>query len=53
MKVTVQKRYRDVEFRKGEYLEIRLRAKRLGKFKERDKVDVIEDMVGNLILRKC
>ena len=50
--LTVQKRYREPEFKEGEYLEIRLRAKMLGGFKAGDKVKVVTDTRGNLVLKR-
>ena len=52
MKLTVQQRYTDPEFKQGAYLELRLRAKRLGKFKAHDKVQVITDAAGNLVIQE-
>jgi hypothetical protein len=52
MRVTVQERFRDVEFGDGRYLEIRLRAKTLGTFKAGDMVEVVQDENGRLILAK-
>jgi len=51
MKLTVQQRYADPEFKQGAYLELRLRAKRLGKFKAGDKIQVVTDARGNLIIQ--
>ena len=52
MKLTVQQRYRDPEFREGAYLELRLRAKRLGQFKAGDRVQVTTDARGNLTIQQ-
>jgi hypothetical protein len=52
MRVTVQQRFVDAEFREGEYMEIRLRAKRLGDLRPGDVVEVAPDKNGNLIIKK-
>lgn len=52
MRLTVQQRFTDPEFREGAYMEIRLRAKRLGSFRPGDVVEVAPDKNGNLIIKK-
>ena len=52
MKLTVQQRYVDAEFQQGPYLELRLRAKRLGNFKAGDKVEVITHSNGKLTIQQ-
>lgn len=51
MTLTVQQRYTDPEFKDGPFLELRLRAKKLGRFKAGDKVQVITDTKGNLTIQ--
>jgi hypothetical protein len=52
MRITVQQCFRDPEFREGPYMEIRLRAKRLGDLRPGDVVEVATDKNGNLIIKK-
>jgi hypothetical protein len=53
MRVTVQQRFVDPEFREGPYMmEIRLRAKRLGNLRPGDVVEVAPDKNGNLIIKR-
>lgn len=52
MRVTVQQRFVDPEFKEGAYMEIRLRAKRLGSLSPGDVVEVAPDKNGNLIIKK-
>ena len=52
MRVTVQQRFVDAEFREGPYMEIRLRAQRLGNLRPGDEVEVAPDKNGNLIIKK-
>ena len=52
LKVTVQQRFVDPEFKEGAYMEIRLRAKRLGNLRPGDVVEVAPDKNGNLIIKK-
>lgn len=52
MKLTVQQRYVDPEFKQGAYLELRLRAKRLGELRAGDVVEIVATPEGNLIIRK-
>jgi hypothetical protein len=52
MRVTVQQRFVDPEFKEYPYLEIRLRAKRLGSLRPGDVVEVAPDKNGNLIIKK-
>jgi hypothetical protein len=52
MRVTVQQRFTGPEFREGPYMEIRLRAKRLGDLRPGDAVEVAPDENGNLIIKK-
>jgi exosome complex RNA-binding protein Rrp4 len=52
MKITVQQCFRDPEFREGPYMEIRLRAKRLGNLRPGDVVEVTPDKNGNLIIKR-
>lgn len=52
MRITIQQRYTDAEFRQGPYLELRLRAKRLGDLRAGDVVEVETTHEGSLIIRK-
>ncbi len=52
MRITVQQRYIDAEFREGPYMEVRLRAKRIGDLRPGDVVEVAPDENGNLIIKK-
>ena len=52
MRVTVQQRFVDPEFKEYPYMEIRLRAKRLGGLSPGDVVEVAPDENGNLIIKK-
>lgn len=52
MRLTVQQRFADPEFKEGPYMEIRLRAKRLGSLRPGDVVEVAPDENGNLIIKK-